>query len=251
MQKKRLIYLFVCFVVYMLLFGVQNKDQQAVATDEPPPYKTGISSPGAVPVEPPDEALRNAGDLGYFEDKVDWLSLNIREPRTAWEHLQFGLYQHTDLLNEEEAIKHFKIAIEMDEAVTGGKMIMPHARLCEIYLEQEQYDDVIKHCTRVAELDPALNGPNDRIGKAYAAKKDFPNAIKFFEKELEVQGGRNQIVFFELAEIYLEMGQKQKALKFFEEYLEEAKWHSDTYPLRIEFVKKEVEELKHELEDQK
>lgn len=248
MQKTFLILLF-AVVLTVVFFLPSEKVQQAIANNEPPPYKTGITSPGSQPVEPPNDALQRADDVLYFEGKVDWLALNIKSPRTAWEHLQFGMFLQDDLDRVDEASEHFRKAIEMDVAVTGGigKMLVPHARLGQIALERGNYDEAIERFTRVSEIDPILLGSYERIAEAYHKKGDTDKALEFFIKEQTLQMGKNQKIMFELGEIYLERNEKDKALESFQNYLEEAKFHGDTYPLRIELVKKKVEELNKEL----
>ncbi len=115
----------------------------------------------------------------------------------------------------------------------------------------------------VLDIDPLRLGVNALIGETYEEMAghaatpeeehaDLEHAVEAFKAELalapvtplsvRVTGdeANNPNIHWELAHVYEELGQRADAAKEYDLYLKATKWHSDTYPWRIELAKKKL-----------
>lgn len=199
------------------------------------PLYSGIGSQGALP------QLQSPNPVFFFEERVNWPALNIEQPRTAWEYAQRGIYRQ-DSLDDLEGAK----ADYQQSAMMSKRILIVQARLGVIALLENRPDDAIVHLERVAEEAPYHEGVHLKLAEAYEQKNDLVKAEEELKKELEL-APNSQVTHFALAELFFPIAMpdacasvfgaakdcRQEAISSIDAYLRQARWHSDTQPLRI------------------
>ena len=238
------------FALSFLAFFSEEVQAQMPAS-ELPPLHAGIDSPGAVIVEQPENPVF------FFEGKVDWLLLEIAEPRTAWEYTQRGMFLQDEMEDVDAALADYlqaeelleEIAERLNDPTLPERLLILHFRLGNIYLERGSYQEAIHEFEILLEEDPELSGVNRHIGEAHVGLGEFEQAFEFFEEELR-QNPLNQKTLYEVGlfllepEVQLEgVDQEALAREHLQTYLQEAAFHCDTYPYKILKIDKLVHEL--------
>jgi len=221
----------------------------------------------------------------YFEGRVDWNLLKITTPSTLWEFVQRGIHNQDDLEDMPAAIADYQKALSMNSLSNGTCQIFktappvspnvnpapcmftPRLRLAHLLIE-DQPDVAINLYQQVLQIDALRLGVNAFIGEAYEiqAKKaaDVKSKDAFFEKAIEAyqaeldlspvtaqytaltaDKANNAHVHWSLAEIYAELGEKDKQAIELQAYLDATQWHSDTYAWRIQLAKARLAKLPH------
>lgn len=88
----------------------------------------------------------------------------------------------------------------------------------ELHYNQGQWSEAIKAYVTLSQrelLDLTKISIYQRIGTAYASMGEFENAIKFLEKSLELD--HDDTVLFELAQLYLVIGEASRAIDYFKQ----------------------------------
>lgn len=121
-------------------------------------------------------------------------------------YLGYLNYQEDDL---DEALKALKVASE-DEAFGRSAALM----IGNIYFRNNQYQEAISF---VRSLPPTTLDKNPELyfirAGAHFEKKEYNDAVKFYEKGLEKTGNRaSSDVFFNIAESYRMTGENEKAI---------------------------------------
>ena len=203
------------------------------------PLYSGIGSQGALPQQ------QSPNPVFFFEEKVNWPALNIEQPRTAWEYAQRGIYRQDSLDDLEGAKADYQQSEQMND-----RILIVQARLGVIALLENRPDDAIMHLEHVVEEAPYHEGVHLKLAQAYRQKNDLVKAEEELKKELEL-APNSQVTHFALAELLFSLAMpeamnptcasvfgaakdcRQEAIISIDAYLRQARWHSDTQPLRI------------------
>lgn len=211
------------------------------------PLYSGIGSQGALP------RMQSPNPVFFFEEKVNWPALNIEQPRTAWEYAQRGIYRQDSLDDLEGAKADYE-----QSALMTNRILIVQARLGVIALLENRPDEAIAHLERVAVEAPDHEGVHLKLAEAYEQKAetneqnndDLVRAEMEFRRELAL-APNSQVTHFALAELFFRLAMpeamnptcagvfgpakdcRQEAINSIDAYLRQARWHSDTQPLRI------------------
>jgi len=118
--------------------------------------------------------------------------------------------------NYNEAIKNFKVVER--SSVRKYRNVLPYY-LTQIYFAEGNYDELLSYAI------PKLTESGVRnlkeiyqlVGQAYFEKKQYTNALPYFEYYAERSGKMREEEFYQLGFVYMEGGQPRKAIPFFEE----------------------------------
>jgi tetratricopeptide (TPR) repeat protein len=210
----------------------------------------------------------------YFEGRVDWNLLKITQPSNAWEYAQRGIYRQDDLEDYTDAIADYQQSIAMNnlgnntcqvvtKAPTGPMnpppcMFTVRLRLAGLLMAQ-QPAAAIELYQEVLAIDPLHLGVHAAIGETYVTMAEqatdpttvpglYQQAITQYNLEIalspvtplqtQVTGdtANNAHVHWALAEIYETLNQPANEMSELSLYLQATKWHSDTYPWRIQLA---------------
>jgi tetratricopeptide (TPR) repeat protein len=216
----------------------------------------------------------------YFEGRVDWNLLKITQPSNAWEYAQRGIYKQDDLEDYTGAIADYQQSISMNNLAnktcqlvstappaTGQLdpppcMFMVRLRLAGL-LTASQPQQAIALYQEVLAIDPLRLGVNAAIAAIYVTLAGqatdqtqvpglYQQAITAFTAELALSPvtplqtqlttdtANNAHVHWELAQIYKTLNQPSDEMNELNLYLQATKWHSDTYPWRIQLAQKRI-----------
>ncbi len=216
----------------------------------------------------------------YFEGRIDWNLLKITQPSNAWEYAQRGIYKQDDLEDYTGAIADYQQSISMNNLAnktcqlvttalpTTGQLDPPpcmftvRLRLAGL-LSASQPQQAIALYQEVLTIDPLRLGVNAAIAQTYVTMAGqatdqttvpglYQQAITAFSAELALSPvtplqtqlttdtANNAHVHWDLAEIYKTLNQPSAEMNELNLYLQATKWHSDTYPWRIQLAQKRI-----------
>lgn len=231
-------------------------------------YKPGITYQTANPNYP-------VANPFYFEGRVDWDLLKIDQPSNAWEFVQRGIHEQDDLEDVQGAIEDYRKAISMNNLDNGTCQIVTSApagfgqntnpppcmftvrlRLGNL-LKTTSPDESIGLFQEVLDIDPLRLGVNALMGETYALMGDPESAVAAYRAELGLSpvtalstqltadAANNAHVHWALAALYEKLGDSAAAAGELDLYLKATKWHSDTYPWRIDLARKRIAKLQN------
>lgn len=231
-------------------------------------YKPGVTYQTANPNYP-------APNPFYFEGRVDWDLLKIDQPSNAWEFAQRGIHKQDDLEDFQGAVEDYRKSISMNNVANGTCQILTSAaagfgqntnpppcmftvrlRLANL-IKTTNPDDAIELFREVLQIDPLRLGVNAMMGETYALKGDLTSAVAAYKAELALSPvtalskkltgdeANNAHVHWALADLYEKLDDKVSASQELDLYLKATKWHSDTYPWRIQIARKRLERLQN------
>jgi len=253
------------FAILCLLIGI------AAAQDQP--YKPGVTYQAGNPNYP-------ARNPFYFEGRIDWDLLKIDQPSNAWEFAQRGIHRQDDLEDFQGAIDDYRKAVSMNSLANGscqlvtaapvgfGQTIDPppcmftaRLRLGNLW-KRSNPAEAIALFQEVLTIDPLRLAVNGFIAETYAlmaitaepsdVNQLLRNSVAAYQAELALSPvtplsikltgdeANNAHVHWELAGLYEKLGQLDDARSELELYLKATKWHSDTYPWRIDLARKRI-----------
>ena len=257
------------------LRGAQEIQQQAVVIPD---------EPYGMPATRENNSNYPKPNPFYFEGKINYELLGIDTPQNAWEFAQRGIYKQDDLEDLEGAIADYRQSIAQNSLQNGTCQLVTtspipatmnpppcmftvRSRLGYLLLEADKPAEAIPLFQEVLQIDPLRLEINALIGEAYmkeaeeapAAEKPalLAKAVDAFKAELALSPvtssmiqltgdeANNAQVHWALAEAYEKLSKPTDAVAELNLYLKATKWHSDTYPWRIELAKKKIEELGH------
>jgi len=242
-------------------------------------YTPGVTYQGTNPNYP----VRNPF---HFEGRIDWDLLKIDQPSNAWEFAQRGIHKQDDLEDFVGALADYRKAISMNSLAEGSCQIITSApvgfgqntnpppcmftvrlRLGNL-LKHDSPQDAIALFQEVLKIDPLRLGVNAFIGEAYtnlAASADddgraqlLQSAVAAYQAELAMSPvtaqsvkltgdeANNAHVHWALAALYQKLAQFSDAASELDLYLKATKWHSDTYPWRIDLAQKRILKLQQQ-----
>jgi len=231
-------------------------------------YKPGVTYQTTNPNYP-------ARNPFYFEGRVDWDLLKIDQPSNAWEYAQRGIHKQDDLEDAQGAIDDYRQSISMNNLDNGTCQIVTSApsgfgqntnpppcmftvrlRLGNLLMTTSP-DEAIGLFQEVLDIDPLRLGVNALMGETYARMGDPSSAAAAYKAELalspvtvlsnQLNGdeANNAHVHWALAGLYEKLGEPAAAAGELDLYLKATKWHSDTYPWRIDLARKRIEKLQN------
>jgi len=267
--------------VSALVIGYKNRslrgaqEQQAIAVPE---------TPYGIPASRENNSNYPMPNPFYFEGKIDYELLGIDTPQNAWEFAQRGIHKQDDLEDFEGAVTDYRQSISMNNLQNGTCQLVTvspvpptlnpppcmftvRSRLAYLLMEEDHPEEAIALFQEVLQIDPLRLDVNALIGEAYMKEAEetsatnkpalLAKAVDAFKAELalspvtsstaELTGdeANNSQVHWALAEVYEELNRPADAVSELNLYLKATKWHSDTYPWRIELAKHKIEELGH------
>jgi tetratricopeptide (TPR) repeat protein len=253
---------------------------QSTPTGSPTDTTTGGSTyiPGTTYQEAnPNYPIRNPF---YFEGRIDWNLLKITQPSTTWEYMERGIHKQDDLEDYTGAIADYQQSIAMNNVgnktcqlvttappATGKLDPAPciftvRLRLAGL-LRSSSPKDAISFYQQALDIDPLRLGVHAAIAETYVAMAGqatdqttvpglYQQAVTEYIAELalspvtplqtQVTGdtANNAHVHWELAEVYEKLNQLSDEISELNLYLQATKWHSDTYPWRIQLAQKRI-----------
>jgi len=226
----------------------------------------------------------------YFEGRIDWNLLKITQPSNAWEYAQRGIHEQDDLEDSTDAIADYKQSIAMNnlgnntcqllKAAPAGPVNPPpcmftaRLRLAGL-LMNTQPQSAIELYEEVLTIDPLRLGVHAAIAQTYALMASQTNdptqssslyqqAITQYQAEialspvtplqtqLTTDTANNAHVHWALAQIYQTLKQPANEMSELSLYLQATKWHSDTYPWRIQLAQTMMQQVQaHLIRDRK
>ncbi len=251
------------FAILSLLIGVAAAQ----------PYKPGVTYQTSNPNYP-------ARNPFYFEGRIDWDLLKIDQPSNAWEFAQRGIHRQDDLEDFQGAIDDYRKAVSMNSLADGSCQLVTAApvgfgqnvdpppcmftarlRLGNL-LKRSNPAEALSLFQEVLTIDPLRLGVNGFIAETYSlmtftadpsdVTQLLRNAVAAYQAELTLSPvtplsikltgdeANNAHVHWELAAIYEKLGQLDDARSELDLYLKATKWHSDTYPWRIDLARKRI-----------
>jgi tetratricopeptide (TPR) repeat protein len=216
----------------------------------------------------------------YFEGRIDWDLLKIDQPSNAWEYAQRGIHRQDDLEDFQGAIDDYRKALSMNSLTDGscqlvtaapvgfGQKIDPppcmftaRLRLGNL-LKRSSPVEAIALFQEVLTIDPLRLSVNGFIGETYAlmattadpseTNQLLQKAVAAYRAELALSPvtplsikltgdeANNAHVHWELAGLHEKLGQLDDTKSELDLYLKATKWHSDTYPWRIDLARKRL-----------
>jgi TolB-like protein/Flp pilus assembly protein TadD len=155
-------------------------------------------------------------DFNFKEAELEFERAIELNPNSAEAHYFFGISVLLPLGQFDQAIAELKHAIALDPF-----SVIMNANLGLAYIMARRYPEAIVQLRKTAELDPSSRQVQDRLGSALLLSGDVPGAIAEYEQARESarkegQGREYYAVVF-LAHLYGVNGNREKALKMFEE----------------------------------
>jgi adenylate cyclase len=155
-------------------------------------------------------------DFNFKEAKREFERAIELNPSYPDAHYFFGISVLLPLGQFDQAIAEIKHAIALDPF-----SVIMNANLGLAYIMARRYPEAIAQLRKTAELDPSSRQVHSRLGTALLLNGDVPGAIAEYEKQRdsaqkEGQGREYYAVVF-LAHLYGVSGNREEALKMFEE----------------------------------
>ncbi len=210
----------------------------------------------------------------YFEGRVDWEILKIDQPANAWEFAQRGIHKQDDLEDIPGAVADYRRSLSLNSLKEGscqlilkapagfGQSVDPppcmltvRLRLANL-LKISEPGTAILLLSEAAQIDPLRLGVNALKGEIYAGMGLSDQAITAYRAELALSPvtelskrftgdeANNAHVHWALAGIYKRTEQPDQEAAELELYLQATKWHSDTYPWRIQVARTRLDRFR-------
>jgi arylsulfatase A-like enzyme/Tfp pilus assembly protein PilF len=139
-----------------------------------------------------------------------------------------------------KAVNSFKNALTLD-----NDYAMAMNNLGNCYLALKKYDLAEKEYKKALSVDDQLASAHNGLGVCYYRQDLVKEALFNWEKSLELNPQQTDTLY-NIGRVHLRLGHKQKALHFFELFIQTAS--PQKYGKDIEEVKKVIERLKRELQ---
>ena len=155
-------------------------------------------------------------DFKFEEAKAEFERAIELNPNSSESHYFFGTSVLLPLGQFDQAIAEIKHAIALDPF-----SVIKNANLGLAYFMARRYPEAISQLNKTAELDPSSRQVQSRLGTALLLSGDVPGAIAAYEKQRESARKeaqeREYYAVVLLAHLYGESGNREKALKLFDE----------------------------------
>jgi tetratricopeptide (TPR) repeat protein len=259
-----------------LAFGQGSQTIPGPATVTPNSYIPGTTYEAANP----NYMIRNPY---YFEGRVDWNLLKITTPSNPWEFVQRAIHEQDDLQDTTDAIADYQTALAQNSLSNGTCQILtsvpanpqnvnpapcmftPRLRLAHL-IKAGNPGGAITLFQQVLQIDPLRLGVNAYIGDVYVSMagsaSDQPSKTSFYKQAITAYKAElllspvnpatialtgdlanNEHVHWSLSEVYAQLGDLPDQATELQNYLDAARWHSDTYAWRIQLAKARLAKL--------
>lgn len=152
----------------------------------------------------------------YDEAIADYGQIIKLLPGDARAYLERGTV-HSYKSNYDSAIPDFTRAIELLPTSPD-----PYLQRGLAYLYMSQYDLAIADLSKVIELQPTWQDAYHKRGLAYAGKADYATAILDYTQAIELSPDNADYFYFDRAEAYRLLGEKDKAIADYRIVVEQA-----------------------------
>lgn len=154
-------------------------------------------------------------DAAKADARAEQKQLNRQAPQTMEAKMLFNqAIKHYKENNLDEAAKKLIQVIAIDEKFSEAMH-----KLGLIYLRQKQYSKAEAIFKDLLSLSPEDAVYYSNLGRSLYEQKKFPEALTFYLKSIELDNSRPGRVL-SVAEIYREMGDKEKAQEMYKKALE-------------------------------
>jgi tetratricopeptide (TPR) repeat protein len=165
---------------------------------------------------------------GYFiSDKYFWSDFDQNQLKKQFEHYKNQVdaqpndpqhrvnlgYSYFLLGKNEEAIKQFKVALDLDKNFFDA-----YLNLGIVYLEEERLDEGLKMASKASEIAPRDYKSQLLKGTAYRKLKMYDESLETLSKANELMPGNTDIIT-ELGKVAEDQGDKKNAEELFKEAL--------------------------------
>jgi tetratricopeptide (TPR) repeat protein len=165
---------------------------------------------------------------GYFiSDKYFWSDFDQNQLKKQFEHYKNQVdaqpndpqhrvnlgYSYFLLGKNEEAVKQFKVALDLDKNFYDA-----YLNLGIVYLDEERLDEGLKMATKASEIAPRDYKSQLLKGTAYRKLKMFDESLETLSKANELMPGNTDIIT-ELGKVAEDQGDKMNAEELFKEAL--------------------------------
>lgn len=244
----------------------------------------GAQVPAATRANNPNYPKRNPF---YFEGKIQWELLGIDNPINEWEYVQRGIRKQDDLEDTVGAIADYRAALATNGLTNSTcqiiKVAAPPANLTPppcmftprlrlgVLLMKSNPIEALSWFREVLLIDPLRLEVSSLIGEALYiqgnAEKDkvkkeelYHQSLAAFKTELALSPvsplyiqltgdeANNSRVHWAMAEVYEHLDDHKGQAASLQLYLKATKWHSDTYPWRIQLANARLKKLGVDLE---
>ena len=160
-------------------------------------------------------AGENAEAKIYFDKALaDYNKAVQLAPNYAWSYISRGNFYQDNLEDYDKALADFNKAIKLDP-----KNGYAYKHRGDLYKELEKYSESIKDYEVAMKIDPKNFDGFDysNMGDFYKESKDYPRALEYYTKAIEFEpefafGDHRISAYSSRAELYLEMGENDKAI---------------------------------------
>ena len=115
--------------------------------------------------------------------------------------------------------------------------------LASVYLRISRIDDAKKLFDKLMEMYPNDSDNYYNLGVVFYQKKDFKKALDYFLKAIDMDENLDSYLY--AAMIYLELGDKERALKYFRERVKRMTGEDDHYAREaMQGIRTVLEEMK-------
>jgi tetratricopeptide (TPR) repeat protein len=165
---------------------------------------------------------------GYFiSDKYFWSDFDQNQMKKQFEHFKNQVdaqpndpqhrvnlgYSYFLLGKNEEAIKQFKVALDLDK-----KFYDAYLNLGIVYLDEERLDEGLKMASKASEIAPRDYKSQLLKGTAYRELKMYDESLETLSKANELMPGNTDIIT-ELGKVAEDQGDKKNAEELYKEAL--------------------------------
>ena len=160
-------------------------------------------------------AGENAEAKRYFDKALaDYNKAVQLEPKNAWSYINRGNFYRDNLEDYDKALADFTKAINLDP-----KNGYAYKDRGDLYKELKKYPESIKDYEVAMKIDPKNFDGFDyiKMGDFYKETKDYPRALEYYTKTIELDAefafaDHRISAYNSRAELYLEMGENDKAI---------------------------------------
>ncbi len=161
----------------------------------------------------------NLGSFYFHNNRIEEGAMHIEKalslnPNMATAHLNYGYYLAEKKEKYDEAIEHYRIAVELDPHLVKGwnNLGLALSRIGNI-------DEAIECFNKGKEVDPSFKGTYMNLGYAYSLKGYYDKAIETYKHLIEIDDD-NEKSYNELGATLLDTGNYEEAIKYLQKAIE-------------------------------